>query len=159
MNWPASSQLSDAHQFSGAGINTNTSACPQLFGSEVGSKYCPALCISTCQSLNPDKKAAAAALVSQYSAELSLLNTALNASEVALTASLAQVSISGSVTFQLPSDTLASVIQTVLLKVQQDLPRLARFNISFSVRSLSKAGSPYPIVWWQHRRLASGFVT
>ncbi len=133
--WATSPQVADPHQFNGFSIQTTSYNCPQLYGTLNGTGYCPSLCINTCQNLNPDKQAAAVAMVAQYAAELPHINSAINASEYALAPSLQLVTLSATVTFPLPANISSSVMKAVMHRIQTQLPSYARaFTVIFTVR-------------------------
>ncbi len=105
----------------GEPLSFTSSRCAALFYRQTSATHCPAACINTCPHLHPNNRSGIMQQIAQGEIILPYLDKAIEGANMAVTAQTVQVTVSGPVSFSVPSGASDSIVAIVKQRVEEEL--------------------------------------
>jgi hypothetical protein len=123
--------LLDPRQKMGTNIRMDIN-CPKPFGIDSGIEFCQALCHNTCEDLNPDRKAGLAKQLIDLKEDQGFLDQQMDVVNGQLSALVAPVEATGTVTFVTGIDTYEDAINMVANRIMNELNDYWGVDVTFT---------------------------
>jgi hypothetical protein len=134
LNVPSDNPLIfDHYQFTGEALEFIANECRQPFSSKRSFAFCSDLCLNTCPELHPDTVASLQLMKQQNTTMLGHAIAAIKVGEADQSEFLVGASVSGPVSFKIPSKTMPSAVEQVRKNILS-LPATYAYPMNVTVR-------------------------
>lgn len=126
-------RLQDPRQFRGSSIRSDPANCASPFSGKQGLAQCKTFCHSSCPELNPSTQGQVKANIVALTNYVNAIEEAFNDTVAELAPKLDRITINGNFQIQLVEDASASLIATLVAKINSVLPKAAPLNLTVTV--------------------------